>query len=57
MGKGEVGGGVYPIRFDDYEFKYLVGKVGTDDDDLPLKLDKDTFIITQVVPIPSVKSR
>ena len=28
-----------------------------DDDDLPLKLDKDTFIITQVVPIPMVKSR
>jgi superfamily II DNA or RNA helicase len=41
----------------DYELKYPIGKVGTDDDDLPLKLDKDTFIITQVVPIPMVKSR
>jgi hypothetical protein len=39
----------------DYEMKYPVGKVGTDDDDIPLKLDKDTYIITKVIPIPVIK--
>ena len=39
----------------DLEMKYPIGKVGTDDDDLPLKLDKDTYIITKVIPIPVIK--
>ena len=40
----------------DYEMKYPIGKVGTDDDDLPMKLDKDTYIITQLIPIPSIRA-
>ena len=39
----------------DYDMKYAVGKVGVDDDGIPLKLDKDTFIITRVIPIPSIR--
>jgi superfamily II DNA or RNA helicase len=39
----------------DYDFRYPIGKIGTDDDDLPLKLDKDTFIITKLLPIPIIK--
>jgi Helicase conserved C-terminal domain/SNF2-related domain len=41
----------------DYEFRYPIGKVGADDDELPLKLDKDTFIITKVIPIPTIKGK
>lgn len=41
----------------DYDFKYPIGKVGTDDDNIPLKLDKDTFIITKVIAIPSIKTK
>lgn len=35
--------------------QYAIGKVGTDDDGLPLKLDKDTYIITKMIPIPILK--
>jgi Helicase conserved C-terminal domain/Type III restriction enzyme, res subunit len=41
----------------DFEMKYPIGKVGADDDDLPIKLDKDTYIITKVIPIPVVKGK
>ena len=36
----------------DYDLKFAIGKVGMDDDDLPKKLDKDTYIIDKVIPIP-----
>lgn len=39
----------------DLDLQYPIGKVGTDDDGLPLKLDKDTYIITRVIPIPIIK--
>jgi hypothetical protein len=39
----------------DPEMQFPIGKVGTDDDGLPLKLDKDTFIITKIIPIPILK--
>ncbi len=39
----------------DVELQYPIGKVGSDDDGLPLKLDKDTFIITKMIPIPILK--
>lgn len=35
--------------------QYAIGKVGTDDDGLPLKLDKDIYIITKMIPIPILK--
>jgi len=38
----------------DLEFHYAIGKVGVDDDGLPKKLDKDTYIINQVIPIPMI---
>ena len=41
----------------DFEMKYPVGKVGSDDDGIPLKLDKDTYIITKVIPIPVVRGK
>ena len=39
----------------DNDLQYPIGKIGTDDDDLPLKLDKDTYIITKMIPIPIIK--
>jgi hypothetical protein len=36
----------------DLELQYPIGKVGVDEEGLPLKLDKDTFIITKMIPIP-----
>jgi hypothetical protein len=38
----------------DFELHFAIGKVGTDDDDLPKKLDKDTYIIDKVIPIPMI---
>lgn len=38
----------------DYEFHYAIGKVGLDDDDLPMKLDSETYIITHMIPIPII---
>jgi hypothetical protein len=32
-----------------------VGKIGYDDDNLPKKLDKDTYIIEHLVPIPLIE--
>jgi hypothetical protein len=39
----------------DYDMHYAIGKIGYDDDNLPMKKDKDVYIITQVVPIPQIK--
>lgn len=39
----------------DYKLHYPIGKVGVDDDGLPLKLDKNTYIITQLIPMPLIK--
>jgi superfamily II DNA or RNA helicase len=39
------------------DLQYPVGKVGQDDDGLPLKLDKNTFIITKMIPIPILKKQ
>lgn len=41
-------------RVYDYKMKYLVGVVGVDDDGIPMKLNDDLFIITHVVPIPTL---
>jgi hypothetical protein len=38
----------------DYELHYAVGKVAYDDTNLPKKLDKDTYIIDKVIPIPMI---
>jgi superfamily II DNA or RNA helicase len=38
----------------DYEMYYPIGKVGYDDNNLPKKLDKDTYIIDKVIPIPFI---
>lgn len=37
--------------------QFAIGKVGSDDDGLPLKLDKNTYIITKMIPIPILKSK
>ncbi len=39
----------------DYELYYAIGKVGYDDDNLPKKLDKDTYIIDKLIPIPMIE--
>ena len=38
----------------DYDLYYALGKVGTDEDGLPKKLDKDTYIIDRLIPIPRI---
>lgn len=38
----------------EYDTERLYGRVGTDDDDIPMKLDKDTYIITHIVPVPLI---
>ena len=40
----------------DYEFKYVLGKVAMDENGLPEKLDKDTYIISELVNIPSISA-
>lgn len=39
----------------DYELHYAVGKVGLDDDGNLLKLDKNTYVIDKMVPLPIVE--
>jgi superfamily II DNA or RNA helicase len=39
----------------DYELHYAIGKVGYDADNLPKKLDKDTYIIDKMIPIPMIE--
>ena len=39
----------------DVDLQYPIGKVGADEDGLPIKLDKDTYIITRMIPIPLLK--
>ncbi len=39
----------------DYDLHYPIGKVGIDDDGIHMKLDKDTYIITQIIPIPTIE--
>ena len=38
----------------DFELYYAIGKVGFDDTGVPKKLDKDTYIIDRVIPIPLI---
>lgn len=38
----------------DYDLYFAVGKVGLDDDGLPMKMDASTYIITHMVPIPRI---
>ena len=38
----------------DYDLHYAVGRVAMDEDKLPIKLDKDTYIIDYAIPIPFV---
>lgn len=40
----------------DYENHYLVGKVGIDESGLPKKLNKDTYIIDRIIPIPLIEN-
>jgi hypothetical protein len=39
----------------DFELQYPIGKVGYDTDNLPKKLNKDTYIIDKLVPIPLIE--
>lgn len=39
----------------DLDLQYPVGRIGTDDENYPLKLNNDTYIITKMIPIPIIK--
>lgn len=39
----------------DYEAQYPFGKVGTDEEGYPLKIDNDVYVINRVLPIPLLK--
>lgn len=38
----------------DYELKYPIGKISFDENNIPSKLNKDTYIIDYVIPIPMI---
>ncbi len=39
----------------DYDLHYQIGKIALDDSNIPLKLDKDVYIIDKLIPIPSIE--
>jgi hypothetical protein len=39
----------------DSELKYPIGRVGANEDNIPMRLDVSTYIITHVIPIPHIK--
>jgi superfamily II DNA or RNA helicase len=41
----------------DYELHFQIGKIAYDDDNLPKKLDKDTYIIDKLIPIPMIDEK
>jgi hypothetical protein len=41
----------------DYDLKYPIGKVGITDDNIPLKLTSDVYIIDKTIPIPHIDSK
>jgi hypothetical protein len=41
----------------DFDLKYPIGKVGTDSDNIPLKLSADVYIIDKIIPIPHIDSK
>jgi hypothetical protein len=41
----------------DYDLHFPIGKIGYDDDNLPKKIDKDTYIIEQLIPIPLIEEK
>ncbi len=38
----------------DFDMHYPIGKVGLDEDQVPMKLDANTYIIDKVIPIPHI---
>ena len=40
----------------DYNYHYPIGKVKTDDDDIPIRLDNNAYIISKMIPIPLIKN-
>ena len=38
----------------DYELHFAIGKIYIDNDGIPIKLNKDTYIIDKVIPIPMI---
>ena len=40
----------------DYDLHFVVGRVGINEDGIPLKLDGETYIIDYVIPIPLVNN-
>ena len=41
----------------DFDLKYAIGKVGVNNDNIPLKLASDLYIIDKVIPIPYINSK
>lgn len=41
----------------DFELKFPVGKVMLDMDNVPIKIDKDTYVIDKMIPIPMIKMK
>ena len=39
----------------DYDLHYAIGKISTDENNMPRKLNKFTFIIDKLIPIPMIK--
>lgn len=39
----------------DFDLKFPIGKISYDESGIPNKLDKDTYIIDQIIPIPNIE--
>lgn len=39
----------------DYDLHFAIGKIGLDDDGITKKIDKDTYIIDKIIPIPTIE--
>jgi len=39
----------------DYKYHYPIGKVKTDENDIPIRLDNNSYIISKMIPIPIIK--
>jgi superfamily II DNA or RNA helicase len=41
----------------DYDLFFAIGKIALNENDIPIKLDKDTYVIDRLIPIPIIKQK
>ena len=41
----------------DYDLFFAIGKIALNENDIPIKLNKDTYVIDKMIPIPIIKQK